>query len=72
MKNGREVPDYIKEEPWEKASIPEVKEWMERIGSPPENNDVMHHWGSRIEELTVVTSNGVPREGHRAGDNRVV
>ncbi|MHA1708277.1 MAG: long-chain-fatty-acid--CoA ligase [Candidatus Baldrarchaeia archaeon] len=55
MKGSRGLPDYVINRIWEQCWSEDAKRWIEKIGPPPEDVDIVAYWDRRIkEELRVL------------------
>ncbi len=55
MKGRRGLPDYVINRIWEQCWSEDAKRWIEKIGPPPEDVDIVAYWDRRIkEELRVL------------------
>jgi len=55
LKGRRGLPDYVINRIWEQCWSEDAKRWIEKIGPPPEDVDIVAYWDRRIkEELRVL------------------
>jgi len=55
LKGSRGLPDYVINRIWEQCWSEDAKRWIEKIGPPPEDVDIVAYWDRRIkEELRVL------------------
>jgi len=55
LKGSQGLPDYVINRIWEQCWSEDAKRWIEKIGPPPEDVDIVAYWDRRIkEELRVL------------------